>query len=371
MFIGKKNDLILVTESNVTHEFNELGKFEDLVLGEFYIFDDYLYEYIGEIGCLGEIELPEGCIGKYHGKYYISTVTKKDRNLQVSTMQLVNKEEYEKSYSTIEGIIEGYLSDFDKGKNLAKNIEDKLKNTGEKYTPPIEPTDDVMTRLIKLMIRDMGVILNNYKENAKNEDGTPKKKNYLIDNLRSGLNGTTVNTTITKYLVWCDVLGLEWKFEIFNDLENPRNHNVLDRTYYISNDHDEWVDVGAYEKGIFKVPLSTADDPLKKLIKIAVYLSHFRPSEHKEDCGSPHLLNNMMSALKRGSKMMITYFLYWCDILGITFQFSLRDPVSGVEHFGNKYYDALDYVVNYNTHIVEKKETEEETEDDKDDDDDE
>ena len=41
---------------------------------------------------------------------------------------------------------------------------------------------------------------------------------------------------------------------------------------------------------------------------------------------------------------MITYFVLWCEILELTYNFEIYDPETGIRHIGNRYYKMKDYV---------------------------
>lgn len=338
MIIGKESDFLYINAANSPYEIRDLPKNRsDMINGNYYIVGDLIYEYIGEVKDLSIEEIPQGCIGKFYEKYFIHSIPESselydDRKIT----SIVRKEEYDKLMSNIESLVQSYITNFKSGNNVAKDIEEKMRASGETYVPVIKDTDDVLTRMMKLMIIDKKIVLSNYKNNGK--------KDYSVDNLRSALNGTTVNMTISKFLDWCNLLGLEWKFEIFDDPDIPVLKAPLGKRLTISSDQDLWVDVGEHEPGIFKVPLSEKDDPLKKLIKVAVYMKRMVLTEYKDRGSTPHLLNNMRSALKRSSKMMITYFVFWCEILELTYNFEIYDPETGIRHIGNRYYKMKDYV---------------------------
>lgn len=340
MIIGDESKLIYRDGSNAVFDIHSLPKDKkSMVEGEFYIIDNLIYEYIGKVNDTTEDDIPVGCFGIYIDRLLINTIPEDDEMYNDRCINMIiDRTDYEEERSSMDKLIETYVSRFKDGSNIVKELESKLKNSGDVYIPVIKDTDDVLTRMMKLMIIDKEVILSNYKNNS---EGT---KDYSIDNLRSALNGTTVNMTITKFLSWCSLLGLKWKFEIFDDPDIDNIQNPLGTRLTISDEKDLWVDVGEKENGIFKVPLSENDDPLKKLIKIAVYMKRMVLTDYKDKGSTPHLLNNMRSALKRSSKMMITYFVFWCEILDITYNFELYDPVTGITHCGNKHYKARDYI---------------------------
>lgn len=337
MIIGDTNKYYYINSANAVYDIDNLpDDYSKLVIGKYYIIGDMVYIYSGEVD--KPSDLVPGSIGTHYDKFYVNTLSEEDDIYEERTMSsIVPKEEYETMMHNASAIVNRYILKFKQGVNLAKGLESKMKNTGEVYVPVIKDTDDVLTRMMKLMIIDKKVILSQYKDKTE--------KDYNVDNLRSALNGTTLNMTISKFLDWCKLLGLEWKFEIFDDplLIEPHPYPLGERVT-IAHNQDLHVEMGPSEPGIFRVEINKNDDPLKKLVKYAVWKKRMILSEYKDKGSTPHLLNNMRSALKRNSKMMINYFCFWCEILGITYNFELYDPATGITHCGNRFYKATDYV---------------------------
>ena len=280
-----------------------------------------LYKCIGEVKGIVSNECVPGCICKHNGKYIINRITVKDNDpLPKNSVRYVTfKSEIErlKNNRDIGSIMNRYINGYEHGFNRVKYVESKTRNSGNIYIPELKPTDDVLTRLIKRMIIKKQIILNDHK--------TEGVKDYFIDNLRSALNGTTKNTTISKFLDWCKLLDLDWRIEIDNDDLIPNIMTPLEHPLVIAKGIPLWEDFGTVEKGIYKVPLNQNDDPLKRLIKVAVIQKRVVPSQYKNKGSNPHLFNNMMSGLKRDSKMMLKYFIYWCEILELTYTITLTD----------------------------------------------
>lgn len=219
-----------------------------------------------------------------------------------------------------EDIIDEYIYNYKMGNNLIIGNEMKLANTGELYIPELKEEDDALTRIMKLMIIHKKIVLSNYSDKTD--------KDYSIDNLRSGLNGATINMAVTKFLEWCKLLDLEWEFRLIDngtDTSNPILNNLV-----IGTHKDLWLDINEYaEPNIFQVACNEGEDPLKRLIKVCIIEKQIVLSEYKDRGSTPHLINNMRSALKRKSRMMFPYFTYWCEILGVDFVFKLIDPLDG------------------------------------------
>ena len=64
--------------------------------------------------------------------------------------------------------------------------------------------------------------------------------------------------------------------------------------------------------------------------------------DYKDKGSTPHLLNNMRSSLKRNGRMMIAYFISWCEILGVDFHLRVINPEDGVMYEADGNYRADD-----------------------------
>ena len=67
------------------------------------------------------------------------------------------------------------------------------------------------------------------------------------------------------------------------------------------------------------------DDFLKKLVKRAIINKKINISNYRSRFKDDYSLNNMKSGLKRETKMTVTNFRSWCEILGLDFEVSIRD----------------------------------------------
>lgn len=315
MFIGEPEHYIFTNEKTgrTLPVYDVPNRFNDMVCDRYYVLGDYIYEYVGEVDRMFNTQ--PGQIFKRDGKFFINRLTSDMTDL----FHISNITHVEDDGDSLDKIISEYMYNFSIGNNIAKNNQSKITTTGETYTPELKDGDDALTRIMKLMIIHKKLVLNNYRDSCD--------KKYSLDNIRSAINGATNNMTITRFLTWCNLLGLEWEFCLFDsgtDLIHP-----LPVDLRISSSSPLTCDYGEDEKGIYKVPLSDKDDPLKRLIKVALIMKHVNLNEYKDKGSTPHLINNMRSALKRDSKMMIPYFMYWCEILGMTYLFRVIDPSDG------------------------------------------
>lgn len=300
--------------------------------GVYYQVGEYVYQYISKVTRMRYI-VP-GTIAYYNGQYFISCYkTEEDQE-----MFHISKVKFEGDRpDTIDSIITEYVSSYNSGNNIVKNNPNKLAVSGEIYMPELNDTDDALTRIMKLMILHKKIVLNNYRSDFDKE--------YTMDNLRSALNGATINMTISKFLSWCDLLDLDWEFTLMDNGSNTLN--PLTESLVIGKNKPLECDYGEDQKGIFKVPLIDGEDPLKRLIKVALIKMNVDLNNYKDKGSTPHLINNMRSALKRSSKMMMPYFVYWCEILGLDYLLTITDPVDGKTISADVNYKASDYIMQY------------------------
>lgn len=304
------------------------NQFNELKCDRCYVLGDYVYEYIGEINRMADTK--PGQIFKRNGRFFINRINPDKQELfSVSNIRHIEDEE-----QSAEKILSQYIYNFNIGNNIAKDNQSKMVTSGETYVPELKDSDDALTRIMKLMIIHKKLILNNYRDNCD--------KKYSLDNIRSAINGATINMTITRFLTWCDLLHLDWEFHLFDNGTDPINPLPYDLK--ISPSNPLTCDYGDEEKGIYKVPLSEDDDPLKRIIKVAIILKHINLNNYRDKGSTPHLINNMRSALKRKSKMMIPYFIYWCEILGMDYLFRVIDPVDGTVFEADTNYKATEYL---------------------------
>lgn len=308
--------------------------FSKLKYDTMYIIGDYLYRYYGLRNRENRnIVYKPGSISKFGDIITVSNfdnATDTEKSFYNVSNIFIDEEE-----DDLDAIFTSYQNNYLMNNNLVITNKTKLIDTGNRYIPELKENDDALTRIMKLMIIQMGVVLNNHRDKFD--------KDYSLDNMRSAINGATVNMTITKFLAWCKLLNLDWEFELEDN--GTDDMNPLPHTIRISSDEDLWVDYGEEETGIFKVPLVEGEDPLKRLIKVCIIMKHINIADYRDRGSTPHLLNNMRSALKRTSRMMFPYFVYWCEILGVRFILTLKNPADGRTISADTEYKAEDYMI--------------------------
>ena len=339
MFVGngERNTITFMTPEGEELPVMKLpDDFSKLRYDTMYPIGEYLYRYRGQLGLVNKKYRAEaGTILKIGDVYTVVSfedATDTEKNIFHVKNTILETDES----NDLDIILAEYTANYRMKNNLVVDNKKKLMNTGEYYIPELKENDDALTRIMKLMIIHVGVILNNHRGKFDKE--------YSLDNMRSAINGATVNMTITKFLAWCDLLNLEWEFILEDngtDFRNPLLEPII-----ISSKEPLWVECGKSEPNIFKVPLSEGEDPLKRLIKVCIIKKHMVLADYKEKGSTPHLLNNMRSALKRSSRMMFPYFVYWCEILGVNYTLRLINPEDGHIEEADVNYKSSDYMSN-------------------------
>ena len=316
-------DIYLETD-NIKNVTTLPDNYNDMVEGMYYIVGDYVYPYIGNQNQIHGFE--RGCIFKFNNRYIVNQHPDEVKKMYRCTRiipESVYLEQKQKKKKTIDDLIDSYEKGYQSGSNLMKESRSKIMSVGDVYMPELNEDDDPLERIMKLMIRDMELVLNDFR--------TDFDKEYSLDNLRSALSGATKNMSITKFLTWCDLLNLEWEFNLMDsapDVPNPLNQTVT----ISSSNQCTWFekDPSTMGKNSFFVKLTAEEDPLKRIIKNALYIKDVDLKQYKSKGSTPHLINNMRSALKSKQKMTLPYFMSWCEILDMTFSIKITNKKSGV-----------------------------------------
>lgn len=314
---GEMNNLKFINPAGEELLVRELPKdFSKLRYDTMYPIGEYLYRYYGTLNWrTKQSGKTPGSIFKF-GDTYIVVNFDGATDIEKSFFNVRNVSIEDEDEESLENIFIAYANNYVMKNNLVIDNKKKLVDTGNAYIPELKENDDAMTRIMKLMIIHMGVVLTNHKGKFDKE--------YSLDNMRSAINGATVNMTITKFLAWCHLLDLDWEFRLEDN--GTDELNPLSEPIVISNYNTPWIECGESEEGVFKVPLTEGEDPLKRIIKVCVIKKHMSLADYKHKGSTPHLINNMRSALRRDSRMMFPYFVYWCEVLGVDYILTLKNP---------------------------------------------
>ena len=288
----------------------------------FYVVAGIVYKFT-EKGSMNNLE--PGSICKLGNKYFIEPHIPEQEEYYLEKF-VVSKKEYEKRISettndTLENMVKEYATNYRKSNNLILSGNIKIAPSGEVYMPDLEPDDDPLERVTKLMLRHMKLVLNEFRGQFSKKHG--------LDNIKSALNGATKNMSIIKFISWCETLGLEWEISFDNSSSNVPL--PLTRPIVISSTKPfPWVDIPPEKKDCFTVPLSKDEDPLKRGIKLVLGEKRLDLKDYKHKSPTPHLINNMKSALKSRQKMTIPYCLNWCEIIDLTMSIKIINPKDGI-----------------------------------------
>lgn len=339
MIIGANDNLVIFLPS--IGEYINIRAFpnnkNEMKIGYYYPIGEYVYEYIGKVDKFRDIKVGQIAFVNFKNDYFTNSYTEDDDirdYYHISNIRDINHD-YD-DMNDIDSLLSTYHDSYEIGCNIMKGRKQKTTSADGVFAPELRSTDDALTRIMKKMITHKQLIPSEYRPTMDKE--------YSFDNMRSALAGSTVSMTITKFLAWCELLNLNWEFMMYDngtDMKNPLHEVVR-----ISYDEDIVCECGEPERGIFKVPIEEEDDPLKKLIKCVIIKKHMNINDYKDKGSTPYLLNNMRSALKSKSKMMMTYFVNWAEILGCSFRLRLIDPVDGAVFEANELYRADDYSIN-------------------------
>lgn len=322
--------MILLAESSLfvdpldgsTHDIHPIPRnYCDMVPMEYYVIGNYVYQYIGTVFTKKIAE--EGSIYKLNGAYYITEYEDDEKAERFHEDNVISKKRYYEtmhwSAKSIEDTAKEYLNEHNT--NLVEQNRNKLLNTGDVFIPELKETDDPMERVIKLMVLQMQLKLNERRGSFDKE--------YSLDNLRSALNGATKNMSILKFLMWCELLNLDWEFDLINTEDGV--FHPLPEPVVISNHSPLNMEIPEeVKKGVFNVPIAEGDDPLKRLIKVAIFKKVVYLKDYKQRGTTAHLINNMRSGLKGKQKMSIPCAMNWCEILDMVLIIKVTNPATGV-----------------------------------------
>jgi hypothetical protein len=317
IFCDPREDLILpVIELGLDEISSPSLKLDE---NHFYLVGDYVYKYKESISMK---IVPDGIITKFGDRYFISPHDSRYEDFY-NRKYITTREEYEERIrgGSIKDTMEQYAKNYKKNKNIILSGNIKITPTGDVYMPELSPTDDPLERIIKLMLRHMKLVLNEYRGQFAKKHG--------LDNIKSALNGATKNMSILKFLSWCENFDLDWEITLGNsgvDIPNPIGTTIV----ISSTEGYPWEDIPEETPDCFTVPLTDGEDPLKRAVKLALYQKQIDLKEYRKKSPTQHLLNNMKSALKSKQKMTLPYFINWCEIIDMSYSFKVTNRADGI-----------------------------------------
>jgi hypothetical protein len=300
----------------------ELFGEDDIILDDkhFYLVGGTVYRYIG-YGTISSIK--PGTICKMGERYYIKSY-EPDIEEMYNEKYIVSWKGYRDRTSfteAIEEVVKNYVANYRKNRNLIKSGNIKIIPSGEIYMPELDPDDDPLERVTKLMLRHIKMVSGEFRGKFDKKHG--------LDNIKSALNGATKNMSISKFIDWCVKLELDWEVSFDNvgrDVPLPIAKPVV----ISSTEEFPWMDIPVETKTCFTVPLVDGEDPLKRGIKLVLGEKRIDLKDYRHKSPTPHLLNNMKSALKSRQKMTLPYCMNWCEIIDLSVSFKLINPKDGI-----------------------------------------
>lgn len=189
-------DRLIINLENQIHEVDIYRPELELVLGRGYVVGEMVYIYRGKEDNKG-ITKP----GMYKNEE--GDVIFKDPK--------VDKERYGVEHiKEITIDIDKILKDVNEhSENLLDNDIIEVINTNKEITQfTVNEDDDFLKRVIKEAIMAKKINLKNYVKGLPNS--------YDLGNLTSILKGST-KMSVTKFVVWCEILGLDWRVRVDDD----------------------------------------------------------------------------------------------------------------------------------------------------------
>ena len=111
-----------------------------------------------------------------------------------------------------------------------------------------------------------------------------------------------------------------------NNIQDLSIHNVIDKTIPGEQLYNESEIMDINASSSFYIPtIHSSDDFLKKIIKIIIIEKGIDINRLKCKSDVPYKLANMKTALNNGTKMSVSYFASWMELLGCTFDVVIRD----------------------------------------------
>lgn len=289
----------------------------------FYLVGDYVYRFLGRKSIR---DATPGSIIQFGDRFYVNPHNPEEIEMY-DKKYIISEREYNKrmqSGESVDGLEDSlieYIRNYRRENNIIQSGNIKIAPSGEVYMPEILPTDDPLERVIKLTLRHMKLVLNDYRGQFSKKHG--------LDNIKSALNGATKNMSILKFLSWCENFELDWEIVFDNldvDVMNPLQYPVV-----LSNTEEyPWVDIPTETKNIFTVPLVIGEDPLKRGIKLALWQKQIDLRDYRKKSPTPYLINNMKSALKSKQKMTLPYCINWCEIIDMSYSFRVTNRTDGI-----------------------------------------
>ena len=315
IFCDPREDLVLP----VVDLTNNIGELK-LDTNHFYLIGDLVYRYSDSSS---PNDAAPGTIIQFGERYFIQEHDEISAESYHERF-IISKSDYEqrtRSHGSLEDMARLYAKNYSVSNNIIRSGNIKITPVGDIYMPDLDENDDPLERIIKLMLRHMKPIMNDYRGQFDKKHG--------LDNIKSAINGATKNMSILKFLAWCESFELEWESTIDN-IDNDVPHPLSFLIEMSNHEEYPWMDIPGETKDCFTVPLVKGEDPLKRGIKLALGQKLIDLKDYRKKSPTPHLINNMKSALKSTQKMTLPYFINWCEIIDLSYSFRVINRSDGI-----------------------------------------
>ena len=159
--------------------------------------------------------------------FYTSILLDKDDD---KTIKFIEPDEKYKNKYSIDNINELSIDNIFKAidENIDNFVQPEdieiINNNSEIFRPSLKPDDDFLKYIVKKAILNKKINLKNYKDRFSNE--------YALNNMKSSLSKTT-KMTVTNFVKWCEILGLDWEIVVKDSGEDKTN--LMGETITVSN----------------------------------------------------------------------------------------------------------------------------------------
>jgi hypothetical protein len=122
------------------------------------------------------------------------------------------------------------------------------------------------------------------------------------------------------------------------DSESNKIDNIVDITRIKNelvnrqNFKDSIEEIDISDLRVFAPPIHENDDPLKKIIKQALIELQIDMREYSSKFDKDYDMSNLKGSITKPSPLSMKYFMRWCEILELDFNFTIKSKSKHVRH---------------------------------------
>lgn len=115
-----------------------------------------------------------------------------------------------------------------------------------------------------------------------------------------------------------------------NNIKNVTmiKREMVDRT----NFKDQTEDIDLTDPKVFAPPIKEEDDPLKKIVKMALQELQIDMREYYGKFDKDYDMSNLKGSLTKPNPLSMKYFLRWCEVLDLHCDIAVRSRSSRAKH---------------------------------------